>query len=139
MTLLGPLRIVDDRNPASPELPHKEPPWEKSRASNTASPLSASAQTTLLNTTIPEDPDSTGLTNPPTVPSSPVLTQLAEDSICKLDTLEALTEPSNIIPVEFEETQERVSNLDTIDDSPSSPDAIVEQPSEETKPGQTGS
>jgi hypothetical protein len=137
-TFLGPRRI-DDRNPASPDLPHKEPPWEKSRANTPttpASPLVPSPNiglSTLLNTTIPEDPDSSAITNPPTVPSSPILAQLTGDSICKLDALEPLTGSFKVLPVEPEKIQQQVSSLDTIEDSPSSPEAVVEQPSDERK------
>ena len=133
---LGPSRI-DDRNPASPDLPHKEPSWEKSRANTPttpASPLVPSPNVglpTLLNTTIPEDPDSSAITNPPTVPSSPILAQLTGDSISKLDALEPLTGSSNVLPVESEETQQQISSLDTIEDSPSSPEVTVEQPPDE--------
>ena len=133
---LGPSRI-DDRNPASPDLPHKEPSWEKSRANTPttpASPLVPSPNVglpTLLNTTIPEDPDSSAITNPPTVPSSPILAQLTGDSISKLDALEPLTGSSNVLPVEPEETQQKISSLDTIEDSPSSPEVTVEQPPDE--------
>ena len=88
---------------------------------------------TLLNTTIPEDPDSSALTNPPTVPSSPILAQLTGDSICKLDALEPLTGSSNVLPVGPEENQQRVLSLDTTEDPPSSPEAAVEQPSDERK------
>lgn len=134
---LGPSRI-DDRNPASPDLPHKEPPWEKSRANTPttpASPLVPSPNiglSTLLHTTIPEDPDSSAI-NPPTVPSSPILAQLTGDSICKLDALEPLTGSSNVLPVEPEKIQQPVSSLDTIEASLSSPEAAVEQPSDERK------
>jgi hypothetical protein len=55
------------------------------------------------------------------------------DSICKLDALEPLTGSSNVLPVEPSETQQRVSSLDTIEDSPSSPERVVEQPSDERK------
>ena len=88
---------------------------------------------TLLNTTIPEDPDSSAIANPPTVPSSPILAQLTGDSICKLDALEPLTGSSNVLPVETSEPQQRVSSMDTIEDSLSSPEAVVEQPSDERK------
>ena len=137
IALIGPSRIIDDRNPASPELPHKEPPWEKSRANTpTASPPSPSPKislSTLLNTTILEDSDFTGLTNPPTAPSSPILAQLTGDSISKLDALEPLTEPSDILPVESEETHQRLLSLDAIEEPLSSPEAAVEQPSDERK------
>ena len=135
--VLGPSRI-DNRNPASPDLPYKEPPWDKSRAhtpTTPASPLAPSPNiglSTLLNSTIPEDPDLSVITNPPTVPSSPILAQLTGDSISKLDALEPLTGSSNVLSVEPEENQQ-VSSLDTIEDSPSSPDAIVERPSDERK------
>ena len=135
---LGPSRI-DDRNPASPDLPYKEPPWEKSRTNTPttpASPLVPSPNiglSTLLNTTIPEDPDSSAITNPPTVPSSPILAQLTGDSICKLDALEPLIGSPNVLPVGPENIQQRVSSLDTIEDSPSSPEAAVERPSDERK------
>jgi hypothetical protein len=135
---LGPSRI-DDRNPASPDLPYKEPSWEKSRANTPttpASPLVPSPNiglSTLLNTTIPEDPDLSAVTYPPTVPSSPILAQMTGDSICKLDALEPLTGSSNVPPVEPEETLQRVSSLNTIEDPLSSPEAIVEHPSDEKK------
>lgn len=138
LLFLGPSRI-DDRNPASPDLPYKEPPWDKSRAntpSTPSSPLVPSPNiglSTLLNTTIPEDPDLSAITNPPTVPSSPILAQLTGDSICKLDAVEPLTGFSKVLPVEPEETQQRVSSLDTIEDSFSSPEAVVEQPSDKRK------
>ena len=137
IVLLGPSRIIDDRNPASPELPHKEPPWEKSRANTpTSSPPLPSPKiglSTLLNTTIPEDTDSNGFANPPTAPSSPILAQLTGDSICKLEALEPLTGSSNVLPVDSEETQKQVSNLDIIEDPLSSPEAVVEHPSNERK------
>ena len=85
---------------------------------------------TLLNTTIPEDTDSSGLANPPTAPSSPILVQLTGDSIYKLEALEPLT---NHLPVGSEEAQKRVLILDTIEDSLSSPEAAVEHPSDERK------
>ena len=88
---------------------------------------------TLLNTTIPEDPDSTGLTSPPTAPSSPILAQLTGDSISKLDALEPLAGSSNVLPVELEETQQQLSSLDVIEDPLSSPEAAVEQPFDERK------
>ena len=78
---LGPSRI-DDQNPASPDLPYKEPSWEKSRANTPTTPVSLLVPSpniglsTLLNTTIPEDPDLSAVTSPPTVPSSPILAQL---------------------------------------------------------------
>jgi hypothetical protein len=120
---LGPSRI-DNQNPASPELPYKEPPWEKTRANTpTASPPSPSSIIA----------DTTGLTSPPTAPASPVITQSSGDSISKLDALEPLSKSSHGLPVESETPQQRVSSLDTV--RMASHETTVEQPPEERKNG----
>ena len=124
ISLLGPSRVIDSQNPASPELSYKEPPWEKSRTNTpTTSPLLPSpkiALPTLLNTTIPEDPDSGGRnpsTTSPLLPSPriglPTLlhTTIPEDP--DFGDLNPPTAPAS--PILVQSTGDSINKLDTLE------------------------
>ncbi|CAA7265781.1 unnamed protein product [Cyclocybe aegerita] len=69
----GPSRTIDDRNPASPDLPSKGAPWERSMTNTpTASPSipTNTSASSLVNNSIPESSPSTSTRHAiPTPPS----------------------------------------------------------------------